>query len=127
MENLHLNLIKVWFDMILSKEKKEEYREVKPYWCSRFLEYSGKSKSIKWWGYFFCWESDPIRCIKECIETGVITFKDFSSITFSNGYAKNRPQFDIKCKGIEVDYGVTEWGAVDHVKYFVLKLGNIFI
>lgn len=41
METLHLNLKKKWFDMILSGEKKEEYREVKPYWTKRlknFLE-----------------------------------------------------------------------------------------
>ena len=25
-----------WFDMILSGEKREEYREIKPYWISRF-------------------------------------------------------------------------------------------
>lgn len=25
-----------WFDMILSGEKKEEYREIKPYYKSRF-------------------------------------------------------------------------------------------
>ena len=32
---LHLTLKKKWFDMILSGEKKEEYREIKPYWTSR--------------------------------------------------------------------------------------------
>jgi len=30
--NLHLTLTKNWFDLILSGEKKEEYREIKPYW-----------------------------------------------------------------------------------------------
>jgi len=29
--NLHLTLKKNWFDLILSGEKKEEYREIKPY------------------------------------------------------------------------------------------------
>lgn len=32
---LHLTLKKRWFDMILSGEKKEEYREIKPYWQKR--------------------------------------------------------------------------------------------
>ncbi len=32
---LHLTLKKKWFDMILSGEKKEEYREIKPYWDKR--------------------------------------------------------------------------------------------
>lgn len=29
--NLHLTLKKNWFDLILSEEKKEEYREIKHY------------------------------------------------------------------------------------------------
>lgn len=32
---LHLTLKKKWFDMIASGEKKEEYREIKPYWNKR--------------------------------------------------------------------------------------------
>jgi hypothetical protein len=35
MEILHLTLKKKWFDMILSGHKKEEYREIKPYWIKR--------------------------------------------------------------------------------------------
>lgn len=32
---LKLTLKKKWFDMISSGEKKEEYREIKPYWIKR--------------------------------------------------------------------------------------------
>lgn len=35
MKVLHLTLKKKWFDMILSGEKTEEYREIKPYWHKR--------------------------------------------------------------------------------------------
>ena len=35
---LILPIKKKWFDMILSGEKKEEYREIKPYYTSRFRE-----------------------------------------------------------------------------------------
>lgn len=35
--NLHLTLKKNWFDLILSGEKKEEYREIKPYWEKRLM------------------------------------------------------------------------------------------
>lgn len=34
---LILSIKKKWFDMILSGKKKEEYREIKPYYKSRFL------------------------------------------------------------------------------------------
>ncbi len=32
---LHLTLKKKWFDMIASGQKREEYREMKPYWHKR--------------------------------------------------------------------------------------------
>lgn len=35
MQVLHLTLKRCWFDMIHSGIKKEEYREVKPYWSTR--------------------------------------------------------------------------------------------
>lgn len=35
--NLHLTLKKNWFDLILLGEKKEEYREIKPYWEKRLM------------------------------------------------------------------------------------------
>jgi ASC-1-like (ASCH) protein len=38
MKVLHLNLEKKWFDMILSGQKKEEYRKMKPYWQCRLLK-----------------------------------------------------------------------------------------
>ena len=38
---LSLTLQKKWFDMILSKEKKEEYREVKDHWMTRIARIKG--------------------------------------------------------------------------------------
>lgn len=32
---LHLTLHRQWFDAIASGEKREEYREIKPYWAKR--------------------------------------------------------------------------------------------
>jgi hypothetical protein len=37
MQILHLTLKKCWFDMIASGKKREEYRELKPYWDKRLL------------------------------------------------------------------------------------------
>ena len=37
MKTLHLTLKKKWFDMIASGKKKEEYREIKPYWFERLV------------------------------------------------------------------------------------------
>lgn len=87
---LHLNLHSKWFNMILSGQKKEEYREMKPFWHKRFL-----------------------------------AGKEFSTITFSNGYGKNRRQFVIECKGVQSCLGIVEWGAPEGVCVYILKLGQI--
>jgi len=34
---LHLTLKKQWFDLIASGKKREEYREIKPYWTTRLV------------------------------------------------------------------------------------------
>jgi len=34
---LHLTLLKKWFDLIASDDKKAEYREIKPYWTKRLV------------------------------------------------------------------------------------------
>tara|TARA_R110000772_G_scaffold181116_1_gene292446 strand:+ start:433 stop:720 length:288 start_codon:yes stop_codon:yes gene_type:complete len=36
MRILHLTLKKQWFDMIVYGGKRQEYREIKPYWDKRF-------------------------------------------------------------------------------------------
>ena len=38
MKTLHLNLKAKWYDMIESGIKKEEYREIKPFWEKRLFE-----------------------------------------------------------------------------------------
>ena len=51
-EYLILPIKKKWFDMILSGEKKEEYREIKSYWEKRFKKYFnwnfGEDEIFEW-------------------------------------------------------------------------------
>lgn len=103
---LHLNLKKQWFDMILSGEKKEEYRDITDYWRNRIIEHS-ESENIE--GYF------------NFLHHG----KSFDTVTFSNGYSKTRPQFEVELKDIRVGFGNLNWGAIPEVQYFVLELGEI--
>lgn len=49
---LILPIKKQWFEMIASGEKKEEYREIKPYWNIRFkkifgLDYHNKEVEVE--------------------------------------------------------------------------------
>ena len=39
MKILHLSLQAKWYDMIERGEKTEEYREIKPYWEKRLIDY----------------------------------------------------------------------------------------
>lgn len=114
MKTLHLNLKRKWFDMILSGEKKEEYREVKIHWIRQLLKPPFSNMN----GNLFDVEFDLAT-------TGPNIFKNFDTITFSNGYAKNRDQFTIELKGIDVKTGKPELGAEEGKKYFVLSLGEI--
>jgi len=125
MKTLHLNLKRQWFDLILSGEKKEEYREIKDYWVDRFVhaltvsDFSNKSH---------------VELLRKGQYNGIIwretLFEDvdemeYVQIVFSNGYSKNRDQFVIELKGIEIKEGREEWGAEPSTKYFAIQLGEI--
>lgn len=125
MEVLNLTLKKKWFDMILSGEKTEEYREIKGYWYNRL----NTNKDFK-----MCMSCD--LTISRCPNCGLygfktdlsklpIAFKHFDAIKFTNGYGKDKPNFTIECRDIEIREGKKEWGAEAGVKYFVIKLGKI--
>lgn len=43
---LTLAVSKEWFDMIVSGEKNEEYREIKPYWASRLVNQQAESGEV---------------------------------------------------------------------------------
>ena len=108
---LILPIKKKWFDMILSGEKPEEYRERKPYWEKRFKKYFG-------WGYGslpggedeWGWRFHP--GLKK-------------SIIFRNGYGEHTPQFTAECS-ISERTGNPKWGAEEGVTYYVLTIHQIY-
>lgn len=97
MKVLHLTLKRRWFDMIASGEKKEEYREIKPYWGKRLTDQIG-DKSF---------------------------YKEFDVVYFRNGYSKHAPVIAVECKGIGIATGNPQWGAEPNIHYFVIKLGKV--
>lgn len=104
MKVLHLTLKKKWFDMIASGEKKEEYRELKDYWCNRFC-------TKEWYKYEY-----------EFLEKAINKYYDV--VVFRHGYAKNAPTITVQCKGISIGRGKHEWGAPSF-EAFIIKLGNV--
>lgn len=122
-----MTLNKKWFDMILSGEKKEEYRDIKDYWATRFL---WSREEIEWQ----CWQEmlddmrDPYRRHhgpKDLMNFFGVQFKDYQAIHFVNGYGANRPAFDIEIENITVKRGRPDWGAAEGRYYFVFQLGRI--
>lgn len=96
---LHLNLKRKWFDMIRSGEKREEYREIKPYWNRMFKPQGHIRIGLSWL---------PFSHVK---------------VVFSNGYAKDRPQFAARITGMRFNSeGRPEWGAEAGKRYFVLEI-----
>ena len=100
---LVLPIKKKWFDMIKSGEKKEEYREIKPYYDSRLSKYCHMSTRDVMEHYI------PDNCI---------------DIIFRNGYSKNSPSIKCKCS-VWCDEGKEEWGADSGKLYYVLRILNV--
>lgn len=119
---LHLNLKKKWFDMIVSGEKKEEYREITGYWVQRLLldmngnKYSLKeaekaAQSILHFIRDNKWDIHPDSIIK------------YDKIHFRNGYSKQAPVYKCNYWGLSVGLGRIELGAPRY-PVFIIKLDN---
>ncbi len=111
-----LPIKKKWYDMILSGEKKEEYREIKPYYIVRFMKMLGYKKNNNDTAFTFIEDAEDFRG----------DFNRFSpiSVTFRNGYSNSSPSFTAKCK-IAINEGKPEWGAEKGTSYFVLRIDEI--
>lgn len=94
---LHLNLISKWFDLVEAGIKKEEYREIKPFWDRIFS--TGKVR-IK--GKYY----NPEEV----------------TIVFSNGYAKDRRQIHCNLLELRKGFGKSEWGADPLKPYYILEI-----
>ena len=95
-----LPIKKKWYDMILSGEKKEEYRDLKPYYRTR-LYHEGFLDQY-----------------------GLPTLYE-GTVLFRNGYSKNSPSFTALCC-VDIRTGRQEWGAVEGKEYYVLRILYIF-
>jgi hypothetical protein len=130
-KTLHLNLIRKWFSMIWELIKKEEYRVISPYFCSKFLLARGHHKTHSVWKGWMeldsngCATNEEVERISDCLKDGRLSFKAFPSVTFSNGMTPPVPRFEIEFNGFEIREGKPEWGAEKGKQYFVLELGAI--
>lgn len=90
---LILPIKKKWFDMIKSGEKKEDYREIKPYWTTRFHKYFHNRRGL------------------------LVPRK----VIFRNGYKYNSPKIECIC-WLKRGQGKEEWGAELGKEYYILEI-----
>jgi hypothetical protein len=123
---LRLTLKKKWFDMILSGEKKEEYREVKWYWFNRLVFHP--FDVIKYVGVRDAKvDEDIARLCSDSFWSKTFGFKPFDYIEFKNGYSKTAPTIIIQCNGIKVGNAKPEWSDKWKGDVFVILLGEILL
>ena len=115
---LILTIKKKWFDMILSGEKKEEYREIKEYYETRFQNlfgaitiypssiFSHRSKYELLQG-----EAVPEEVRKDSVQ----------EIIFRNGYSKDSKAIKARCR-LRIGEGKSEWGAEPDKQYYILEI-----
>lgn len=97
---LVLPIKKKWFDMIKSGEKLEEYREIKPYYDKRLLNYFEHTD----YGSFI-----------------VINPYNEKQIILRNGYNRDSASLLCLCT-LDMGTGKPEWGAEENKKYYILRI-----
>ena len=124
---LNLTIKKQWFDMIAGRQKREEYREIKPYWAARLIGFREEME-------FSVFEEmiDDMRApfrrfntTSDLLNYFRVYFRKFDTVVFRNGYSKNSPKITVQLKGIKISSGLPEWGAEHGKNYFVLLLGDV--
>jgi len=125
MKNLQLSLKTQWFEMTKAGIKKEDYREITPYWLTRLVGYSGSKESKSIVCRALVLEHSISR---EWLNLGYSKFKDFNKNVMTLDYpnAANKDRIlKLEHKGIEIREGNPDWGAEPGVLYFCIKHGEI--
>lgn len=82
---LHLTVNRKWFDLIKDGTKREEYREIKPYWIKRLTTN--------------CEVPYDVAAETYC---GEVLYRPYTHIIFVNGYGANRPCIEKEIESITI-------------------------
>ncbi len=113
MKILDLVLKGQWYDMIASGEKNEEYREIKPYWEKRLLDYEAIKRDYT-----------MLRLRLFLVGRGVDPLeypRGFTHVRFRRGYTSTAMVFPIE--SITIGIGKPDMGAPIDRAVFIIKFG----
>ena len=118
---LTLPIKKKWFDMILSGEKKEEYREIKEYYETRFQNLFG---AITIYPSSFFSDRSKYELLQGEAVPEEIRKEGIQEIIFRNGYSKNSKEIKARWR-LRIGKGRPEWGASPDKQYYVLEILSV--
>ena len=121
MRVLDLSLKFCWYDMIDSGEKKEEYRDFRPYYANRLL-YGCNLGTKDYWETIFAnsktkpWFKPDMLLRDYCI-------RHYDAVRFHRGQGSPVTML-WEYEGLEIGKGKPEWGAPEDKDVFIIKLGK---
>lgn len=99
-----------WFDMIMTGEKTEEYRDVKPYYTMRFRQFVTLNPDV------------PDHVVEDLFRNaarhGGVKYRN---VVIRNGYSWHSAAMCISGR-IMIRQGRPEWGAAEGREYYVLTV-----
>lgn len=103
---LTLSVKKEWFDKIVSGEKTEEYREIKPYWIKRLTT-----------------NCEVVYDVVAETYCGKVLYRPYTHVLFINGYGDDKPRIEKEIESIDIDRPRKGWCPDEFLgkEYFVIR------
>ena len=121
---LALPIRKKRFDMILSGEKKEEYREIKEYYETRFQNLFGAITIHPLYPPDNFLDRSEFELLQGEAVPEEIRKDRVQEIIFRNGYSKNSEAIKARCR-LWIGKGRPKWGAEQNKQYYVLEILSV--
>ena len=117
---LDLSLKHEWYNMIEQGEKREEYRDFRPYYANRLLFHKNLGQKEYWDGAFAKMQArpdyPPQQLLRDC------GARRYDAVRFHKGQGGKQTML-FEFAGLEIGKGKPEWGAPDE-DVFIIKLGR---
>jgi len=120
MKILELPLKKEWYNMIESGEKREEYRDITPYWEKRLLDYKRLKQYVED-NYKELMTKKILFPNRTTLEGADRVFpRGYTHVRFRYGYTKRTMLFCLDSITMGFN-GKPEWGAPTDKPVFIIK------